>query len=111
MLDRIRAILVKEFIQIFRDPRMSRVIFVAPLIQLIVFGYAATTDVRHVATAVVDRDETPASRALVARLDGSGYFDIVQRVDSDTAARAALDNGWRGPTTLRWPFRTSVPFR
>jgi len=52
----------KEFIQIFRDPRMRRVIFVAPMIQLIVFGYAVSTDVRHTSTVVVDHDRTQRSR-------------------------------------------------
>ena len=56
MFERIRRMLVKEFIQIFRDPRMKAVIFVMPVVQLMVFGYAVTTDVRNVSLGVHDLD-------------------------------------------------------
>ena len=85
--------LIKEFIQVFRDPRMKAVVFVMPLVQLIVFGYAVTTDVRHVATAVYDLDSTVASRELVSRFVRSGYFDIAERITSDGRARELLDRG------------------
>ena len=52
----------KEFLQIFRDPRLYVVVFVAPVIQLVLFGYAVSTDVRHARTFVVDRDRTAVSR-------------------------------------------------
>ena len=47
MLERIIIMLRKEFIQVFRDPKMTRVIFVVPVVQMMVFGYAVTTDVRN----------------------------------------------------------------
>jgi ABC-2 type transport system permease protein len=91
MFERIRHMLIKEFIQVFRDPRMRAVIFVIPCVQVLVIGYAVSTDVRHVPTAVYDLDNSTASRDLVARFVHSGYFDVVARVDSDQQAREAID--------------------
>jgi len=73
---RIRYIVKKEFIQIRRDPKMLRIVLVAPVFQLIIFGYAVTTDIKHVPTAVVDADRTRQSRDLVSRFANSGYFDV-----------------------------------
>ena len=75
--ERIAVLVQKEFRQVLRDPRMLRVIFVAPVVQLLVFGYAVSTDVRHTPLAVVDHDHSAASRALVQALTASGYFDVV----------------------------------
>ena len=89
MIERIKHMLIKEFIQIFRDPRMKGVIFLMPIIQLLVFGYAVTTDVKHVATAVYDLDNSEVSRELVARFVKSGYFDIAAyAAESGTCPRS-----------------------
>ncbi|HVS53017.1 MAG TPA: ABC transporter permease [Opitutaceae bacterium] len=93
MLERILAMLRKEFRSVFRDPRMRMVIFGVPVIQTLIFGYAVTMDVRHVRLVLLDRDETPASRALVARFTGSDYFDVVRRTQSEPEASAAIDAG------------------
>lgn len=100
MLARLRQMLKKEFIQVFRDPRTRFIIFGVPIVQTIVFGYAATTDVRDVPTAVYDQDNSVASRELVARFVHSGYFQVVERIDSDAAARELLDGG-RASVVLR----------
>ena len=91
MFERIHQMLVKEFIQVLRDPRMKGIIFVMPVLQLLVFGYVVTTDVNHVATAIYDRDASVASRELVSRFAGSGYFDVHEYVASDERARELLD--------------------
>jgi ABC-2 type transport system permease protein len=93
MFERLKHMLIKEFIQIFRDPRMRAVIFMVPIIQVIIFGYAVSTDVRHVPTALYDLDNTPSSRELVAQFESSGYFDIVQRVRNETEAQDVIDAG------------------
>ncbi|MDD4892030.1 MAG: ABC transporter permease [Phycisphaerae bacterium] len=93
MLGRIRHMLKKEFIQVLRDPRTRFIIFGVPIIQTIVFGYAVTTDVRDVQTAVYDQDNTVASRELVARFVASGYFQVVERIEDDDGARRLLDAG------------------
>ena len=79
MFERIKHMLIKEFIQVFRDPRMRIVIFVIPCVQVLVIGYAVSTDVKHVRTAVYDLDNSQASRDLTARFVRSGYFDVVAR--------------------------------
>lgn len=81
---RLRFLLRKELQELRRNPRMFPVVFVAPVIQLTVLGYAATTDVKHVPIVVVDADRSPASRDLIERFDGSVYF-TVQGVVSGTA--------------------------
>ncbi|MBI4502557.1 MAG: ABC transporter permease [Gemmatimonadetes bacterium] len=85
--------LPKEFRQLLRDPRSKRMLFVGPLVQLVIFGYAVTTDVRHVRTLVADHDRTAASRELVDALSASGYFDVVQRAERPTEIVDALDHG------------------
>jgi drug efflux transport system permease protein len=93
MFERIKHMLIKEFIQIFRDPKMRGVIFLMPIIQVLVFGYAVTTDVKHVPTAVYDLDNSVASRELVGRFVKSGYFDIIEYVDAEDRARELVDRG------------------
>jgi len=93
MFERIKHMLVKEFLQTLRDPRMRGVMFAAPVVQLLIFGYAAVRDVRHIATAVYDLDASVASRELVSRFERSGYFDLVEYVTSEARARELLDRG------------------
>jgi ABC-2 type transport system permease protein len=93
MRERIINMLRKEFIQIFRDPKMRGVIFLMPIIQLLVFGYAVTTDVRNVATAIYDLDNSIASRELIARFVHSGYFEVVEYVSDDRRAQELVDRG------------------
>lgn len=91
MWERIYRMLVKEFIQVLRDPRMKALIFVMPVIQLIMFGYAVTTDVDHIKTAVCDLDKSPQSRALIERFTASGYFTIVDNPDRPEQLGELLD--------------------
>ena len=93
MRERLHQMLLKEFRQIFRDPRMRTVIFIAPVVQMLLFGYAVTTDVRNVPTAVYDLDHSPASRDLVARLAGSGHFQVVEHAVNPARVRELLDGG------------------
>lgn len=93
MFERLYHMLVKEFIQVLRNPRMRAVIFIVPVVQVLIIGYAVSTDVRHIATAVYDLDNTPASRDLVARFSGSGCFDITRRIQSEADVQRAMDSG------------------
>jgi hypothetical protein len=58
--------LVKEFLQLFRDPQMLRILILPPLLQILLFGYAVTTNVRNAPTVVVDPDRPPPPRPLSA---------------------------------------------
>jgi ABC-2 type transport system permease protein len=91
--DRLAEMVHKELIQVFRDPRLARMVLVAPVIQLLVFGYVVTTDVRRIPTFVVDQDRTMASRDLVQTLTASGYFRVVGRSDRPRDLVEALDHG------------------
>ena len=91
MWERIRTVMHKEFRSVLRDPRMRMVIFGLPVIQTLIFGYAVSLDVRHVRLGVLDRDGTPASRALVARFIGSSYFDAVAFTQDESAASRLID--------------------
>jgi len=93
MFERVRAVLIKEFKQIFRDPRMKTVIFVTPLIQIILFGYAANKDINYVPTAIFDRDNTKESRELVRRFTYSKYFVPKQYIYSEKEQNSVLDRG------------------
>jgi ABC-2 type transport system permease protein len=73
---RLWAIARKEAIQLRRDARSLALAFVLPVIMLVLFGYAITTDVEHITTAVVDRDHTPESRALTKAFSESNYFMV-----------------------------------
>jgi len=85
--------LIKEFIQVFRDPRMRIVLFVIPVLQTVIFGYAVNMDVKNIPTAILDRDNSAESRDLAAVMSSSGYFKTVARIDSYDEALALLDRG------------------
>jgi ABC-2 type transport system permease protein len=90
---RVRHIVRKEFLQLRRDPRLLQIVLFAPIFQLFVFGYAVTTDVRHIATGVYDEDRSAASRDLVARFTQSRYFDYDFDVTSPAEVDRLLDTG------------------
>jgi ABC-2 type transport system permease protein len=80
MLDvllRILALARKELLAILKDPRSRVSLFVPPIMQCLIFGYAASYDLNHVPYALLDQDRSAASRDLIARLDGSGIFTRV----------------------------------
>jgi len=104
---RVRRMVVKELRQLFRDERTKRVIFVSPILQLILFGYAVNTDVNNVAMALVDHDRSAESRELVSALTASGYFRIVSTSDQSADLGRALDRG-QAVVALEIPVRYGV---
>ena len=78
----IMFVMWKELLELRQNPRLFPVLFLAPLIQLTVLGYAATTDVRNVPMLVVDSDRTVESRGLIRSFDASANFTIVDVVGS-----------------------------
>jgi ABC-2 type transport system permease protein len=83
----------KEFLHIVRDPRTLAVMFLIPIIQLLLLGYAANTDVKHLSTAVWDQDRSAASRALCQAYSASGYFDLTLYVTAERDLARAMDAG------------------
>ncbi len=88
---RLAALIVKELIVLLKDPRGRFVIFGPPIIQLIVFGYAASFDLNDVPIAVFDQNNSRESRDLLARFTGSPNFRLVQRIDDEDQIAPLLD--------------------
>ena len=86
-------VIVKEFLQLRQDKRMIPIIFVAPVIQLVLFGFAVNTDVTNVPTVLVDQDKSAASRDLVSRFVNSGYFELVGTEERADAVEPWLVTG------------------
>jgi len=93
MITRTLSLIRKEFLHILRDRRTLGVMFVMPIIQLVLMGYAATTDIEHLRTAVFDSDKSPASRELIEAYRASNYFDIVRYVESESELGHLIDGG------------------
>src|SRR4030067_3610052 len=93
MFDRLPHMLIKEFLQLFRDAKLRTMVFLMPLVQSLVFGYAVTTDVRLVPTAGVDFDQSVASRELLFHFSASGYFRFVSQTGDVDETTRLLDGG------------------
>ena len=92
-MNNIKAIAIKEFIHIIRDRRMLMMIVLMPLIQLLIYGFAINTDVKHLATVVYDQDQTYLSRRLIVAFEQSAYFDVKDNVSTALLIYRALDRG------------------
>lgn len=92
-LGRMLAIANKEFVHIRRDPRMLISVLVLPIIQLLLFAYAISFDVRDVPTVVMDQDHSRASRQFVDEFEHSDFFRVVSRVESFGDLDTAFDDG------------------
>jgi drug efflux transport system permease protein len=92
-MSRILHLIRKEFLELRQDPRLFGIVIMAPLIQLTMLGYAATTDVRNVPLVVVDQDRSAASRELISRFEASENFAVVDSLTSLDAVDAYLDEG------------------
>lgn len=93
MASRLLALVRKEFIQIWRDPRTLALVLVMPAVQLLLFGYAINTTVEHLPTIVLDQANDRLSREFVAALANSGIFDITDVAPDAAAVRRAVDSG------------------
>jgi ABC-2 type transport system permease protein len=92
-LTRIHHVLLKEFIQTLRDPRTRLLLIFPPIAQMLIFGYAATLDVKNVALAVLDLDNSQESRELVSRLSASRYFHLAEHAARREELREGIDRG------------------
>ena len=92
-LRRIYYLLVKEFIQAVRDPRLRIFLFLPPIIQLMMYGYAINFDIQNIRTAVFDESRTPQSRALINRFASNPYFALDYYVGHPGEVRDLIDRG------------------
>ncbi len=93
MLSRLKQMLLKEFIQVFRDKRARTLLFVPPIVQMLVFGYAATFEIQHVPTVVLDLDHSQESRALVSRFSATPYFEVQRQLTDHRQIGNLIDRG------------------
>ena len=89
----IRFLLQKEFLQIFRNKAMLPIIFVIPIVQLLVLSFAATYELKEAKFALIDRDQSIASRELLSKLQAIGYFTLQSEFTSEEEAYIQLDKG------------------
>jgi drug efflux transport system permease protein len=92
-MKRLGHIIRKEFLELRQDPRLFGIVIIAPIIQLTMLGYAATTDVRNVPVVVADGDRSVASRELIARFDGSPNFTVIDAVTTVAEIEPFLERG------------------
>jgi ABC-2 type transport system permease protein len=92
-VQRLRFLVWKEFLELRKDPKLFGVVIVAPILQLTLLGYAATTDVRDVPVVVADGDRSTASRELIARFDGSRNFTVLEVVSTVNDVEPYLERG------------------
>jgi len=90
-LRRTRAVAKKEFLHILRDPRSLTMALAVPLLMLLLFGYGLTLDVDRIPTLVYDSDKTPESRELIARFQGSRFFQILDSVNEYRTIEKRID--------------------
>jgi len=93
MFQKVRYFFVKELIQTLRDKRLRVILIIPPILQLIIFGYAANLDVKHIRTAIRDLDQSVASRDLIGRFGSSKYFDIVSFPNTPKGVKDLIDQG------------------
>lgn len=90
---RLKSIIFKEIIQIKRDPASLAIVFVMPIVMLLLFGYAVTTDVDHISMTVFDQAKSRESRQIVAAFENSGFFNVTQYTENYHEIRQTIDAG------------------
>ncbi|MBE0638337.1 MAG: ABC transporter permease [Bacteroidales bacterium] len=83
----------KEFYHIFRDYRTSLILFGMPVVQLLIFGFALTNDIKNARIAILDYSKDPVTSKLTHKILSSGYFILAENLDSETAIEAAFKQG------------------
>ena len=92
-MTRVLHVMRKEFIELRQDPRLFGIVIIAPILQLTMLGYAATTDVKNIPVVVVDEDRSAESRELISQFEGSANFVIVASASSIREVDEYLDSG------------------
>src|SRR3970040_1355958 len=92
-IQRLKALIQKEFAQFFKDKKLLPIIFVAPILQLTFLGFAASLDVKNIAFVLCDLDKTSESRKFVESFTNSGYFTLEYSTEDYRDVQQYLDHG------------------
>src|SRR5947207_47194 len=92
MLWRLRSLVLKELLVILRDPRGRYILIVPPIVQMLVFSFAATQEVKNIRLGVVNEDYGTAARDLLARFEGSRHFSHILHLSGVPAIAPAIDS-------------------
>ena len=91
--ERLKALIVKEFIQLMRDRITLAIVIFMPLAQLLIFGFAINTDIKHLRTVIFDQSRTQESREMINSLSSSNYFDVVEFAGSMKEVNRKVEAG------------------
>ncbi len=89
----LKPVIKKEFIQIIRDPISLAVVILIPIIQLLLFGYAVSFDIKHIPMGIFDQSHTQESRQLIRAVTASSYFLVADNANSRTEINTLLEKG------------------
>jgi ABC-2 type transport system permease protein len=103
MIRRLRHLIWKEFIQVFRDKKLRLFIFLPPIIQLVAYGYAINFDIKHVPTAIYDQSHSAESRQIITRFTSSDYFAVKYFISTQAKLRRLIDEN-KVTLVLRFPY-------
>ena len=92
MGQRIRTLIIKEFLAVWRDPKSRAILIVPPLLQLLIFSFAATQEVKDVRVAILNRDWGTSARDLVALFEGTPNFSDIHFLDDESQIASAIDS-------------------
>ena len=92
-LNRLLAVIIKEARQLRRDPLTLGMMFVIPMVQLVLFGYAINSDPRNLPTAILSYDSSPLSRAVIRAIGNTGYFSAARELNSEAEANTLMQAG------------------
>ncbi len=93
MWQRLKQMLIKEFLQVLRDKRALVILILPPMIQTLIFGYAATYEINHVPIVVLDQDNSQQSRELISRFAASPYFSIRRQLSRRDEITDTIERG------------------
>lgn len=101
-MQQILYLIQKEFRQVFRDKPMLFIIFFAPIVQMIVLGFAITVDVKNVKTVIADYDNSPVSREIGRRFEHNPYFSVQGYLKGQSVIREKIDD-WEAQMAIVIP--------
>ena len=93
MRDSLAAFVRKEFLHIFRDRRTMMILLLMPIVLIILFGYAITTEIKRVPVAILDQSRDEVTQKMISHFVASEYFELYKMIDSEEEGQALFRQG------------------